>query len=101
MDCFKRGLMGCPSGNKEDFVSEGDLNCGSLFLEVSEEKNFSMWLRDCFCDILVKNVAAFCHCPKNLLENKVKRLRLIAWIKEVSEMPIIDFDLWLSLMKNI
>jgi hypothetical protein len=93
--------MGCPSGNKEDFVSEGDLNCGSLFLEVSEEKNFSMWLRDCFCDILVKNVAAFCQCPKNLLEAKVKRLSLISLTNEVSETPSIDFVLWLSLMKSI
>ena len=44
----------------EDFVSEGDLNCGRLALEVSEEKNINMWPRDCSCDILVKNVAAFC-----------------------------------------
>jgi hypothetical protein len=36
---------------------------------------------------------------KNLPE--VKRLRLIALTKEVSETPIIDFVLWLSLMKNI
>jgi hypothetical protein len=31
----------------------------------------------------------------------VKRLRLIALAKEVSEMPIIDFVLWLSLMNSI
>ena len=31
----------------------------------------------------------------------MKRLRLITLTKEVSEMPIIDFVLWLSLMKNI
>jgi hypothetical protein len=31
----------------------------------------------------------------------VKRLRLITLIKKVSEMPIIDFVLWLSLMKSI
>ena len=34
-------------------------------------------------------------------ETKVKRLRLIALTKEVSETPIIDFVLWLSLMKSI
>jgi hypothetical protein len=49
----------------------------------------------------VKNVATFHPCLKSLPEAKVKRLRLIAWTKAVSEMPIIDFDLWLSLMKNI
>ena len=40
-----------------------------------EEKNFIMWPRDCSCGSLVKNVAAFCPCPKNLPEAKVKRLR--------------------------
>ena len=31
----------------------------------------------------------------------MRRLRLIALTKEVSETPIIDFVLWLSLIKNI
>jgi hypothetical protein len=31
----------------EDFVGEGDLNCGSLALKVSE-KNFNMQPRDSF-----------------------------------------------------
>ena len=50
--------------------------------------------------ILVKNVAAFCPCPKSLPEAKVKRLRLIALTKEVSKKPSRDFVLWLSLMKR-
>lgn len=29
---------------------------------VSEGKNFSMWPRDCLCDVLVKNVAALWQC---------------------------------------
>lgn len=37
----------------EDLFAEDDLNCGSLALDVSEEKNFNMWLRDCSFDILV------------------------------------------------
>jgi len=60
-----------------------------------------MWPRDYFCGILVRNVATFCPCLKNLPEAKVKRLRLIALTKEVSGTPITEFDLWLSLMKNI
>jgi hypothetical protein len=64
--------MGHPSRNMVDFVAEGDLNCESLALEVSEEKNFSMWPRDCSCAILVSNVAAFCLCLKSLPEAKVK-----------------------------
>ena len=38
---------------------------------------------------------------EGLPETKLKRLRLIALTKEVSETPIIDFVLWLSLMKSI
>ena len=64
MECFKWGLVGHPSRNMEDFVAKDDLNCGSLALEVSE--NFNMWPRDCFCDILVTNVAAFRPCLKIL-----------------------------------
>lgn len=33
-----------------------DLNCGSLAQQVLEEKNGSMWPRDCSYNILVKNV---------------------------------------------
>jgi hypothetical protein len=45
--------------------------------------------------MLVKNVASFL---KSLPEAKVKRLRLIALTKEVSETLIIHLVLWLSLM---
>jgi hypothetical protein len=93
--------MGHPSRSIEDFVAGSNLNCVDLTQEISKEKNFRMWHKDCVCGILVKNVATFCSCLKSLPEAKVKRLRLIAWTKAVSEMPIIDFDLWLSLMKNI
>ena len=66
-------------------------------------KNFTMWPRDCFCGIwlLLKNVATFYPCLKSLPEAKVKILRLIAVIREVSETPITDFVLWLSLTKSI
>ena len=50
----------------EDFATESDLNCADLAQEVSKEKNFRVWHKDCFCGILVKNVAAFCPCLKNL-----------------------------------
>jgi hypothetical protein len=53
--------MDHPSRNMEDGRAEGDLNCGGLLTQkVSEENNFSMWPRDCSCDVLVKNVVAFC-----------------------------------------
>jgi hypothetical protein len=101
VECFKWGLMGYSSRNMEDFVAESDLNCAELAQKVSVKKNFSMWPRDCFCGILVKNVSAFCPCLKSLPEAKVKRFILIALTKEVSKKPIRDFALWLSLMKSI
>jgi hypothetical protein len=55
--CFKWGLMEHSSRNIKD-IGAG-VNSGVLAQEVSVEKNFSMWPRDCFCSILVKNVSAF------------------------------------------
>ena len=103
MECFKWGLMGHPSRNMEDFVAGSNLNCVDLAQEISKEKYFSMWHKDCFCSILVKNVATFYPCLKSLPEAKVKRLGLIALIaltKEVSKKPSRDFVLWLSLTKR-
>jgi hypothetical protein len=68
---------------------------------VSEKKTFSMWPRDCFYEILVKNVAAFCHCLKCLPEAKVKRPILTVLTKEGSKKPSRDFLFWFSLMKNV
>jgi hypothetical protein len=58
VECFKRDSMGDPSRIMKDVVTENDLNCVNLANEVSVE-NFSMWPRDSFCGILVKNVATF------------------------------------------
>jgi hypothetical protein len=57
-----------------EFVAVSDLNCADWTQEVSVENNFSMWPRDCFCGVLVMNVAAFCSCLKSLPEAKVKDL---------------------------
>lgn len=45
--------MNYPSRNMETNDAEGDLNCGSLAQEISEEKMFSMCPRDWSCDILL------------------------------------------------
>jgi hypothetical protein len=50
--CFKCELMGHPSRSMEDCGAEGDLNCGDLALEVSEEENFSMCPRRNFETVL-------------------------------------------------
>jgi hypothetical protein len=85
MECFTWGLMGHPSRNMEDFGSESVLNCVDLAQDVSQEKNFRMWPRDCFRGILVKNLVAFCPCLKSLPETKVNRFILITLTKEVSK----------------
>ena len=59
VDCFKGAKWAILVGT---WKTGGDLNCGGLGQEVSEEKDFSMWPKDCFCDVWVKNAAAFCPC---------------------------------------
>ena len=61
--------MGLTSKSMEDSVAEGDLNYGGLAQEVSE-KNFSILPSNLSFDNLVKNMAAFCPCPKSLFEVK-------------------------------
>ena len=64
VECLKWDLRTHSGRNMEDSCTEDDLNCSGLTQEISEEKNFSILPRDSFCDILVKNVAAFCSCLK-------------------------------------
>ena len=90
MECFKWDLMVQSGRNMKDIGAESDLNCGGLLAQKVSEKNFSMWPRDCSCDILVKNVAALCSCLKNLSEAKGKRLKLIALTKEISKQAGLD-----------
>jgi hypothetical protein len=62
-----------------------DIHAGGYFEVILGEKNGTMWLRNCFCYILMKNVASFCHCLMSVPEakSKVKRICLIALAKEV------------------
>ena len=55
--------MGYPRRNMEDFAAVSGLNCEDGAQDIPVEKKFSMRLRHCFCGILAKNVAAFCHFP--------------------------------------
>jgi hypothetical protein len=55
-DFFKWSSMGHTSRSMEGSIPEYVLNCGNL--EVSE-KTFSVWPRDCFCDIFLKSVTFF------------------------------------------
>ena len=103
LKCFKIKwiLMVYPGRNMEHFVAGSNLNCAVLVQEVSEERNFSMWHKDCFWSILVNNVAEFFFVWRNLPEANIKRFMIIALTKEVSKNPDRDFVLRFSLMKNI
>ena len=56
---FKWSLTGHISRILKDSSAEGYMSCGGLTQEVSEEKNFSILRRDCFCNMLMKNVTNF------------------------------------------
>ena len=63
MGCFKHELIGHTGRIMEDSSAEGDLNCGVLAQEGSEERNINLWHRHSG-DILAKGLAAFCPCLK-------------------------------------
>ena len=78
--------MGQPSRNVEEVDSENELNYEDLDQDISV-KIFSMWFRNCFCSIVVKNVVTSCPGLKSLPKAKVMRFRSIALTKEVSKSP--------------
>lgn len=49
--------------------------------EVSEGNSIGNWTRDISYDALVKDVVAFCPCPKNLPEGKLKSSGLISLVE--------------------
>ena len=63
-----------------------------LAQEVSEEKSFNMLPRGHYWDILMTNVAAFCHCLKSVPEDKAKRLKTNCIEEEISKQPSIDLS---------
>ena len=54
------GTVGHTGRSMEDSGAESDLKCGTPAQEFSEEKNINTCPKDCSCNILVKNVIAFC-----------------------------------------
>jgi hypothetical protein len=87
----------------EDIGAEGDLTYGCLAKKF-QRRMLVCGMETVFMVILVKNMAAFCPCPKSLPKAKMRRIRSIALAKEVSEQPGINSIVWLpklTLMKNI
>ena len=83
LECFKQSNESY-SRNKEDSGTKSNTNSDSLAQEVSKEKNISKWPRDCSSDILVKSVAAFGTCFKNLPETRLKSLGFRALTEKIS-----------------
>jgi hypothetical protein len=59
----------------EDRSAEGNVDCGNTAQKVLEGNN-SNWTKEYSCNILTRNMASFCPCPKNLLENKLKSFNI-------------------------
>ena len=83
----------------EDNGADNDLNCWVLAQELLEERNFSMLPRDCLCDILVREEAAFCLLPFALVQKVSLRLKrkvfgLILLAEEIPKQPSIDSAIW-------
>lgn len=83
-----------PSRNMKESDAKDDLNCGGPAPEVSEEKNFSMWPRNCSCVILTKK-SVFLPMSKSLPEAKVKISGLMILAEEISKQSTIGSVLWL------
>jgi hypothetical protein len=86
---FKLHLMGPSSRSMEDSNVEGDLNCGDL-AQMGSEEDINMWPRDHARDILVKNVAAFCHHSKYMPEAKLKNYGITALTEDTPIQSNID-----------
>jgi hypothetical protein len=71
------------------------------WLKRFQRRRILVCARDHSCDILEKNVAAFCPCLKSLPEAKMKRFRLILLTKEISKQSSIGHILGFTLMEII
>jgi hypothetical protein len=76
------------------------LNCGSLALEVSEEKNFNMWLRVCSVIFWWRLWLLFALVWRVYLRLKKRNLYSLYWQRKSQKSPT-KTVLWLSLMKSI
>ena len=71
-----------------------DNNAETSVENVSAGNNISNWARDYLCDVLAKNVSAFCPCPKNLLETKLNCLLQISLAEEISTQTNMNSVMW-------
>lgn len=69
--------MGHPSRSVEDNSVESKVDYGDPNQAVSESNNINKWAKDNCSNILAKNMADFCSCPKNFPEAKLKSFGLI------------------------
>lgn len=79
----------------EGNCAENTVDSGGQAQEVSKGNDISNWATDHSCEILAKEVAAFCPCMKNLSKIKLKSFRLMYLTEENSRQPKIDSMMWL------
>lgn len=89
-------MIGHSGKNLEDSRTKSNTDyegCIETKEEVSERNNIRNLARDDFCDILTKNVAAFCHCVK-FSDVKLKSIRLISLAEEILRQSNTDSLVW-------
>lgn len=77
--------------------AKGYLNCVDTIREDSEG-DISMGPRNNSCDVLAKNMAAFCHYVKNQPEAKLKSYALKALAEDSEKLPSMGCVIWLLLV---
>ena len=89
--------MGHPSRSRKDSGTEDDVGCKGPAQEISEGKNTGKWARDRSSDILMRNVAALCHCPKSA-KGKLKSFGIDGIRRGDLRHPSIDPVVWLLMV---
>lgn len=77
--------MGCPNRSTEVLGGMWTVGAQSIF-KLSKGKNI-IGQPNSYILAKKRNVAAFCHCPKNLPETKLKSFRSMSLAKEISRQP--------------
>lgn len=77
---YKQNLKDHSNRSLEDSSAEGNVDCQGQTQEVSGGNNISKWSSSHSCDSPAKNLAAFCPCPKNLPDTKLKSNRLLFFL---------------------
>lgn len=86
VDCYKQSLRSCWKRSLENSDAEiSGVSADPAHEVPGRSKDFNInWARCHSCDTLAKNLVAFCTCPKNLPECRLKSNELISLVEGMS-----------------